>query len=100
MFKKIASKLTIHSILIATSLLSVFPFIWLLSTSLKGIDENIFAYPPIFIPQDFTLDNFKEVLKLVPIVKYVINSFIVAGFTVILNVILFKVLFSVNTYML
>ena len=77
-----------HATLIIVCILSLIPFLWLLSTALKGRSENIFAYPPIFIPRDFTFDNFKEVLKLVPIVKYVINSFVVAGFTVILNVIL------------
>lgn len=81
-------KIFTHLTLILVCILSLIPFLWLLSTALKGRSENIFAYPPIFIPKDFTLDNFKEVLKLVPIVKYVINSFIVAGVTVILNVIL------------
>ena len=78
----------IHIILIIVCILSLLPFLWLLSTALKGRSENIFAYPPVFIPQDFTFDNIKEVLKLVPIVKYCVNSFIVAGFTVVLNVIL------------
>ncbi len=78
----------IHIFLIFMCLLSIIPLLWLLSTALKGRSENIFAYPPVFLPQDFTLDNFKEVLKLVPIIKYVINSFIVAFFTVVLNVVL------------
>ena len=87
--KKINIKnIVIHIILISVCILSLVPLLWLLSTALKGRSENIFAYPPIFIPRDFTLDNFKEVLKLVPIVKYVINSFIVAISTVFLNVIL------------
>jgi len=77
-----------HLTLILVCILSLIPFLWLLSTALKGRSENIFAYPPVFIPKDFTLGNFKEVLRLVPIVKYVINSFIVASVTVILNVIL------------
>lgn len=77
-----------HIILILVCILSLIPFLWLLSTALKGRSENIFAYPPIFFPRDFTFDNFKEVLKLVPILKYVLNSFIVASITVILNVIL------------
>ena len=77
-----------HIILIFICILSLVPFLWLLSTALKGRSENIFAYPPIFIPKDFTLENFKEVLRLVPIIKYVINSFIVAASTVVLNVIL------------
>ena len=78
----------IHTILIVVCILSLVPFLWLLSTALKGRSENIFAYPPIFIPRDFTFDNFIQVLKLVPIVKYVVNSFIVAFSTVVLNVIL------------
>ena len=41
MLKKAISKISIHTILILTSLLSVFPFIWLTSTSLKGINEDI-----------------------------------------------------------
>ena len=39
------------------------------------------------MPEDFTFENFKMVLTLVPIVQYAINSFIVAFFTVILNLI-------------
>ena len=81
-------KLLTHITLIIVCILSLLPFLWLLSTALKGRSENIFAYPPVFIPADFTLLNFKEVLKLVPIVQYCINSFIVAAATVVLNVIL------------
>ena len=78
----------IHFTLILVCILSLIPFLWLLSTALKGRSENIFAYPPVFIPRDFTFANFKEVLRLVPIVDYVINSFIVASATVVLNLIL------------
>ena len=81
-------KLFTHIILILVCILSLLPFLWLLSTALKGRSENIFAYPPVFIPKDLTLFNFKEVLRLVPIIDYVINSTVVAAITVILNVIL------------
>lgn len=77
----------IHIILILVCILCLLPFLWLTSTALKGAGENIFRYPPVFIPEDFTLDNFKLVLTLVPIVGYVVNSFIVAFFTVVLNLI-------------
>ena len=77
-----------HLVLIIICILSLLPFLWLLSTALKGVNDDIFAYPPSFIPKDFTFNNIKRVLELVPIVQYCINSFIVAGFTVILNVIL------------
>lgn len=87
-FKFQPKNILIHLVLIIICILSLVPFLWLLSTACKGRSENIFAYPPIFIPQDFTLENFSQVLKQVPIIQYVINSFIVAGSTVILNVIL------------
>ena len=78
----------IHAILIFVSLLSIFPFIWLLSTSLKGAGENIFAYPPAIIPKDFTLANYAGVWHKVDLMRYFINSMIVAGGTVLLNLIL------------
>ena len=77
----------IHIVLIIICLISLIPFLWLLSTALKGRAENIFAYPPVFIPKDFTLENFSKVLELVPIIRYTINSLLVAFVTVIFNII-------------
>ena len=88
MFKKLFSKSLIHSVLIITSLLSVFPFIWLLSTSLKGINEDIFAYPPTIVPVDFTWQNYIDVWHRVNFMGYFWNSMIVAGLTVLLNLVL------------
>lgn len=88
MIKKFFENLSIHTILIFTSLLSIFPFIWLISTSLKGNAENIFAYPPQIIPQDFTFANYVGVWKRVDFIAYFMNSMIVAGATVFLNLLL------------
>lgn len=76
-----------HTILIIISILSIFPFLWLISTALKGQSENIFQYPPQFIPSFLTFDNFIGVWKQIPFILYFINSFIVAAFTVVLNVV-------------
>lgn len=86
--KRFFEKIGIHSVLIFVSLLSIFPFIWLISTSLKGNAENIFAYPPQIIPSDFTLSNYTGVWQRVNFVAYFVNSMIVAGLTVFLNLIL------------
>lgn len=88
MIRKFFEKLTIHSILIFVSLLSIFPFIWLISTSLKGASENIFAYPPTIIPSDFTLSNYLGVWNKVDFIAYFVNSMVVAGGTVFLNLLL------------
>ena len=92
MLKNALSKISIHTILILTSLLSVFPFVWLTSTSLKGINEDIFAYPPTIIPQDFTWVNYIDVWHKVNFMGYFLNSMIVAGFTVLLNLVLSSLL--------
>jgi len=86
--KKIIEKIGIHSVLIFVSLLSIFPFIWLISTSLKGNAENIFAYPPQIIPQAFTFENYVGVWQKVNFVAYFVNSMVVAGGTVFLNLLL------------
>jgi len=74
-----------HFILIIVSILAIFPFVWLISTSFKGANENIFSYPPMLFPQDFTFDNYVGVWGKVDFLRYFLNSFIVAFFTVILN---------------
>lgn len=86
--KKFLEKLSIHSVLIFMSILSIFPFIWLISTSLKGPAENIFAYPPQIFPSDPTFANYIGVWHRVDLMGYFINSMIVAGGTVLLNLIL------------
>ena len=82
MIKKIFSKFIIHILLIVTSLLSIVPFVWLTSTSLKGVNENIFAYPPKLIPQDFTWLNYIEVWQKVDFMGYFWNSSSISCFTV------------------
>lgn len=87
-FRSFSRGFFIHVSLITVSLLSIFPFLWLLSTALKGADENIFQYPPVFFPENPTLANFKGVWNQIPFMLYFLNSMIVAGFTVVLNLIL------------
>ena len=85
--RKLLKSLSIHSVLIFMSVLSIFPFLWLISTALKGSSENIFQYPPVFIPKHPTFENFTGVWKQIPFMLYFWNSMIVAGFTVLLNLI-------------
>ncbi len=81
-------KTILYVILLILTLISIGPFLWLLSTAVKSSGENIFQYPPQFIPENFTFKNFFGVWKQIPFLNYIINSFIVAFFTVILNLIL------------
>lgn len=73
--------------LILVALVTIGPFLWLLSTALKGGAENIFAYPPQLVPQQPTLGNFQEVWNTVPFARYVLNSVVVAVASVVLNLV-------------
>jgi putative chitobiose transport system permease protein len=61
------------------------PFLWLLSTSLKSASENIFTYPPNFIPEAITFENFSRVFASQPFFTYLFNSALVAAISVFLN---------------
>jgi putative chitobiose transport system permease protein len=61
------------------------PLVWLVSTSFKSPTENIFAFPPQWWPQSPTLANFVTVWQTNPFGQYLWNSTVVAGLTVILN---------------
>jgi len=84
----IPQKIVLYTILILLAVISVGPFLWLLSTAVKSQEANIFQYPPQFIPDNPTLANFIGVWKQIPFNAYIFNSFVVAFFTVTLNLIL------------
>jgi len=50
-----------YFILIPASLIALLPFIWMILSSFKTLKE-IRQIPPTFVPQEFTLDNYKKVL--------------------------------------
>jgi len=69
----------------AIALLMLFPLLWLLSTSLKSPEENIFQFPPQLWPTKPTLQNFIKVWQSTPFGQYLFNSTLVASLTVALN---------------
>ncbi|MDD3174722.1 MAG: carbohydrate ABC transporter permease [Herbinix sp.] len=81
-------KILSHIFLLILSIISVGPFIWLVSTALKSPNEDIFSYPPIFIPSHPTIENFIGVWNKVPFGDYIWNSIIVSIFTILLNLVL------------
>jgi putative chitobiose transport system permease protein len=71
--------------LLAWAVVTVGPFLWLLSTALKSPGENIFAYPPRLLPEQPTLANFERVLASQPMFLYLRNSAVVAVLAVACN---------------
>lgn len=74
--------LGLYGLLSAVAIAMLLPLLWLLSTALKSSGENIFEFPPRFIPQQPTLQNFITVWQTNPFGRYFVNSTIVAVLTV------------------
>jgi putative chitobiose transport system permease protein len=75
-----------YVILVAMSVITVFPFAWILLTSFKGPNDLIFSVPPQFLPNDPTLNNYTKVWDALPIPSFFLNSITVSVAVVILNV--------------
>ncbi|NCO74656.1 MAG: carbohydrate ABC transporter permease [Cyanobacteria bacterium] len=83
--KTLAQIIFIYCLLTIIALLMLFPLLWLVSTSFKSPTEDIFSFPPQFIPEKFTFENFILLWNNYPFGRYLINSSITAVLTVILN---------------
>lgn len=75
-----------HLFLAICGTIMVFPFLWMLSGSLKSNDE-IFANPLDLIPEQFRWETFVETFHSAPFSLYIFNSFSVALFTTLLVIV-------------
>lgn len=71
----------LYVIAVITVIISFFPILWLLFTSLKPA-ADIYAWPPVYIPNPFTLKNYIWIITESPeLLRYILNSVIVATST-------------------
>lgn len=75
----------IYGLLGAIAFAMLFPLLWLVSTSFKAPQEDIFQFPPQLFPSQPTFQNFVTVWQNNPFGQYLLNSIIVAVLTVSLN---------------
>jgi multiple sugar transport system permease protein len=81
-----AKRVLLYVAAIGTSLLMVGPLYWMFSTSFKP-SADVFASPPKWIPNPWTLGNYRDVFTLLPFDRFFLNSVIVAFSIVALNII-------------
>jgi len=79
------ARLPIYAFLVVAALLMVAPFLWSISTSLKQ-PGDVFAYPPQLLPDPATFQNYVDVFTKLTFDRYFLNSVIVTGSVVLLNV--------------
>lgn len=84
--KEIVGNIIRHILLILVSIITFFPFIWMISSALKTKDE-IFNFPPKLMPQSVQWGNFINVFNDAPFEVYLFNSFFVASIEVAFQII-------------
>ena len=58
-------------------LFTVFPFFWLLVSSLKGSKE-LYEFPVHYLPREASLNNYREVIEMGNFGLYILNSLFIA----------------------
>jgi multiple sugar transport system permease protein len=71
-----------HLLLIAGSLLMIFPFLWTVLSSLKDLSQ-IFVIPPQWIPNPVVWSNYPASLQAMPFIQAYANSFYITAIVVL-----------------
>ncbi len=75
-----------YGLLLLSVVFAIFPFVFMLSTSLKSEAEAL-SLPVTWIPKQFTLQAYSEMWTLKPFGSYFLNSIVVSGVTALLSTI-------------
>ncbi len=68
----------------ALAIVTAFPFLWLLATSLRATG-SVFGFPPVLIPRPATLANFAGVWQTMPIGRFALNTVYITGMGIALT---------------
>lgn len=82
--KLIWQRVFLYTVLTAATLVLIFPFLWMISTSLKHSNE-IFTPTPQWIPSSVTFSNYVELWTTTPFPTYFRNSVVVAVATTLIT---------------
>ena len=58
-FRRRSTRTLLFTVLIVGAIISVFPFYWMITTSLKT-NQEVFLYPPTWIPNPFAWSNYAD----------------------------------------
>ena len=71
-----------YAALIIGALIMVFPFVWMILTSLKTVPESM-QVPPTIFPKEIITSNFGDAMKSLPFLKLYLNTGLLIFFRVI-----------------
>ena len=75
-----------YFLLVVFALITLFPFYWMIASSLKSSFEVI-QTPPTMVPDKFMWSNFSKALSMAPFGRYFINTIVVTALSIITTVI-------------
>lgn len=81
-WSKRAETLLVYIIVAAGALAFIFPFYWMIITSVKPNSE-LFVWPPTLWPRQFEFNHYADALAEVPIIRYLGNTFYLTALNVI-----------------
>lgn len=73
---RVIRQVLVYIVLVAGGLLFLFPFYWLISTSVKA-PEMIAADPPQWIPHPLALSNYSDLMAAAPVLSWIRNTVVV-----------------------
>ena len=85
MKRKTVDSVLVYAALAIGSVFFVAPFLWMVSSSLK-MNDDIFLFPPRWIPSELHWENYTNALTFIPFFQYLFNTLLVASGNVIGNV--------------
>lgn len=79
--KKAGAEIVLHIVISIGALIMVFPFVWMFLSAVKPVSQ-IFAVPPVWIPDPFVWENFARSLQAMPFDIAYFNSFYISAIVV------------------
>lgn len=77
-----AWRVMVFLILVFGACVMLIPFAWLVTTSLKP-DDQIFLFPPVWIPREFKWSNYVEAWNYAPFGRYLVNTLTITALAMI-----------------
>lgn len=83
--QKQIGKILTYLLLVGVSIILLIPLFWMISTSLKSMEEVV-QFPPSLIPETIQWENYLETIQAFPFFQYMGNTLFITSFVVVGNV--------------
>lgn len=72
---RVLAKIPVYALMVLLAITTLFPFYYMLSTSLMSVND-VYTYPPHLIPPDPLWENYVRIWTTLPFARFMLNSLI------------------------